>query len=337
MLRSISEAPLRTLRPFFIVLVCSWTALFVTALVYSSEHPHSYWIMAAALPAFAVEIFFYLAAVFAETRVWFGNIRSRLLQATILWLSALLPFLIFSLGTHTFQRNAFLLLGLLFGVLAYWHVLLPRRPAFDVGFLVVAAAPLILRVFPRIYLSPDEHLRGMDILGHLTWIRLGIAALLILREWYPGSFGFWPRAYEWKVGAIYYLIVVIPICVLGIELGVVEFAPLHDAWWRVAGMTLGYFFGALWVIALSEELFFRGFIERALLDAWRSPVLAIVISAVLFGSMHLWFRRFPNWNQALLASVLGLGCGTAYARTGSVRSSMVTHAFVVTTWRVLFR
>ena len=66
------------------MLVCSWTALFVTALVYSSEHPHSYWIMAAALPAFAVEIFFYLAAVFAETRVWFSNIKSRLLQATIL-------------------------------------------------------------------------------------------------------------------------------------------------------------------------------------------------------------------------------------------------------------
>lgn len=161
--------------------------------------------------------------------------------------------------------------------------------------------------------------------------------MLILREWQPGNFGFWPRAHEWKVGFIYYLIVVIPIGLLGIELGVVEFAPLHDAWWRVAGITLRYFFGALWVIALSEELFFRGFIERALLDTWRSPVVAILISAVLFGGMHLWFRRFPNWNQAMLASILGLGCGVAYARTGSVRSSMVTHAFVVTTWRVLFR
>jgi membrane protease YdiL (CAAX protease family) len=328
---------LRAMRPFFIMLVCSWTALFVTALFYSSKHPHSYWIMAVALPAFWVEIFFYLASVFEETRTWFGRINSRALQATILWVSALLPFLIFSVGTGTFHWNAFFLLALLCGVLAYWHVLLPRRPAFDAGFLVVAAAPVILRVFPRIYRSPDEHIRGLDILGHLMWIRLGIAALLILREWHPGGFGFWPRAHEWKVGILYYLFVVVPICVLAMELGVVEFAPLHDAWWRVAGMTLGYFFGALWVIALGEELFFRGVIERALLEAWRSPVLAVLISAVLFGSVHLWFQRFPNWDRALLASVLGLGCGVAYARTGSVRSSMVTHAFVVTTWRVLFR
>src|SRR5690349_17435488 len=328
---------LRTMRPFFIMLVCSWTALFVTALFYSSKHPHSYWIMSVALPAPLVEIFFYLASVFEQPRVWFGRINSRVLQATMLWLSALLPFLMFSLGRGTFERNAFFLLALLCGVLAYWYVLLPRRPAFDAGFLVVAAAPVILRVFPRIYRSPDEDIRGVEVLGHLTWIRLGIAALLILREWHPGGFGFWPRAHEWKVGFLYYLLLVVPICVLALELGVVEFAPLHDSWWRVAGMTLGYFFGALWVIALGEELFFRGVIERALLETWRSPVLAIVISAVLFGSVHLWFRQFPNWDRALLASVLGLGCGVAYARTGSVRSSMVTHAFVVTTWRVLFR
>jgi len=293
--------------------------------------------MAVALPAFSVESFFYLGSVFEETRTWFGRINSRWVQATILWLSALLPFLFFSLGTRTFERDAFLLLALLCGVFAYWHVLLPRRVAFDTGFLVVAAAPVLLRVFPRIYRSPDDYLRGVDILGHLMWIRLGIAALLILRDWHPGAFGFWPRVHEWKVGVIYYLLILVPICVLGIELRVIEFAPLHNDWWRVAGLTLGYFFAALWVIALGEELFFRGVIERALLDVWRSPVPAILISALLFGSVHLWFRRFPNWDQALLAAVLGLGCGVAYARTGSVRSSMVTHAFVVTTWRVLFR
>ncbi len=324
------------MRPFFVTLACSWAALLVTALFYSSEHQHSHWIMTAALPAFAVEIFFYLASVFEQTRVWFGRMGSRLLQATILWASALLPYLIFSLATHTFQRNAWLLLALLCGILAYWPVLLPRRPAFDIGFLVIAAAPVILGVFARIYRSPDEHIH-IEVLGHLTWIRLGIASLLIFREWHPGAFGFWPRVQEWKTGLLYYLLVLVPLCVLGLELRAVRFAPLHGAWWRVAGIAMGTFFGALWVIALGEEIFFRGVIQRALLNVWRSPIVAIVVSAILFGSAHMWFRHFPNWNHALLATVLGLGCGMAYAHNGSVRSSMVTHAFVVTTWRVLFR
>ena len=139
------------------------------------------------------------------------------------------------------------------------------------------------------------------------------------------------------MGLISYLVILVPICALGLEVGAVQFEPRHGVWWRVAGTMVAYFFGALWVIALGEELFFRGVVERALLDRWSSPAMAILISAILFGGAHLWFRRFPNWQQALLATVLGLGCGAAYARSGSVRSSMVTHACVVTTWRMLFR
>lgn len=327
---------LRTVRPFFIAVVCSWIALLVTALYYSGQHPHSHWIMSAALPAFSLEIFFYLASVFEQTRVWFTKIASRVSQATILWLSALAPYVIFSIAAGTFHANAFCLLAVLSGVLAYWYILLPWRPAFDAGFLIIAAAPVILRVFPRIYYSPDGQLR-VDVLGHLMWIRLGIAALLVLRSWHPGAFGLWPTNREWRIGLMYYLLVLAPLCVLGIEIRVVEFAPLHAAWWQVIIITIGTFLGILWVVALGEELLFRGVVERALLDKWRSPILAILISAVLFGAAHLGFQRFPNWDQALLATVLGLACGLAYARTGSVRSSMVTHACVVTTWRVLFR
>ncbi|MBV9268842.1 MAG: CPBP family intramembrane metalloprotease [Acidobacteriaceae bacterium] len=323
------------MRPFFIALMCSWTALFVIALTYSNQHPHSHWIMRAALPALLVEVVFYLASVFKETRAWFGQIGTRGLEAAVMWVSALTPYLIFSFATETFALNAFVLLGVLFGILAFWYVLLPRRPAFDGGFLVLAAAPVLLHVFPRIYRSPDGHTRT-DALGHLAWIRLGIAALLILRQWQPGAFGFWPRAAEWRVGLIYYLIILIPIVLLGLELRAVEFTPPHGAWWRIAGVSLAYFFGALWVIALGEELFFRGVVEKALLAQWRAPFMAVLVSAILFGAVHLWFRRFPNWSHALLAGILGIGCGLAYARTRSVRASMVTHACVVATWRIFF-
>src|SRR5205823_5810186 len=142
---------------------------------------------------------------------------------------------------------------------------------------------------------------------------------------------------EWKTGLLYYAFALVRIALLALALHDVRFAPLEGAWWQIAGIALGTFFAILWVVALGEELLFRGVIERALLNGWDSRVLAVGVSAVLFGIVHLWFREFPNWRHALVATLLGIACGVAYLRTGSVRAPMVTHAFVVATWRVFFK
>jgi membrane protease YdiL (CAAX protease family) len=283
----------------------------------------------------AVETVCYLASVFLQTRNWITRFRPAGAQAAIVWLSAILPYLIFSLSAGTFHRNAFYLLVGLTAIFSFWHVVLPRRPAYDFGFLVIAAMPFISRVFSRIYLSPGEHIRA-DILGHLMWIRVGIVALLVFREWNPGSFSLWPRAREWRSGAIYYCAAVIPLVALALAAHDVRWAPLAGEWWRVSGMAIGTFFGFLWVTALAEELFFRGVIARALLDHVPSQALAIVLSAAIYGAAHLWFRGFPDWRRALVTTLLGIFCGFAYARTGSVRVSMVTHTLIVTTWRLFF-
>ena len=34
--------------------------------------------------------------------------------------------------------------------MSFWYVVLPHRIAYDVGFLVIAAAPLVLQVFRRL-------------------------------------------------------------------------------------------------------------------------------------------------------------------------------------------
>lgn len=326
----------RTMRPYFLALLCSWIALFVVALYLSKQHPQSHWVLTAALPAFLLEAVFYLASMFEQTRIWFSRIDSKRSQAAMLWISAVLPYIVFSFASGTFERNAFYLLALLCGVLSFWYAQAPRRIAYDIGFLVIAAAPVIERVFGRIYQSPDGLLR-IDILGHLMWIRLGVMALLVLREWDPGPFSFWPRSSEWRIGLLWYAAVLVPIVLVALAVHDVRFAPLHDSWWRVALIAAGTFFGILWVVALAEELFFRGVIERALYDTWQSPVLAVLISALVFGLAHLSFHQFPDWRRALVATVLGLACGIAYLQTGSVRAPMVTHAFVVATWRVFFK
>jgi membrane protease YdiL (CAAX protease family) len=40
--------------------------------------------------------------------------------------------------------------------------------------------------------------------------------------------------------------------------------------------------------------------------------------------------------MAAVSAVAGCFYGMAYRKTGSIRSSMVTHALVVTVWRTLF-
>ena len=351
------------------MLACIWAALPAAAFFYSKQFPESPWITNALLPALALEAGCYLATLFGQTRNWFAAFRPAKRQAAILWLSALIPYLIFSLSAGTFQRNAFYLLVGLTAVFSFWHAVLPTsakgtaarrqtvpelasalggapdnvpvlrgffKSAYDCGFLAIAAAPIVTRVFSRIYISPDRHVRA-DILGQLMWIRLGIAALLILREWDPGAFGLWPTRREWRSGLTYYCAAVIPVVLLALGLHDVRWEPLAGEWWRVAGIGVGTFFGFLWVKALSEELFFRGVIARALLDRLPSQALAMVLSAIVYGSAHLWFRGFPDWRRAIVAGLLGIFCGLAYAQTRSVKVPMITHTLVVTTWRLLFK
>ena len=292
--------------------------------------------MSAALPAFLLETIFYLGAMFQQTRALLARIPSPAQQGALLWISALAPYLVFSLAAGSLERSAFYLLSALCALLAFWYVLAPRRAAYDLGFLIIAAAPVVERVFPRIYRAPDDHLR-IDVLGHLMWIRLGVLALLVLREWDPGPFSPWPTRTEWKIGLLYYLAVLAPLVLVALGIHELRFAVPHDIWWKGFAMGLATFFAALWVIALGEELFFRGVVERALYDTWGSPLMAVLLSALIFGAAHLWFHHFPDWRRAALTVILGIGCGLAYLQTGTVRASMVTHACVVATWRLFFR
>jgi membrane protease YdiL (CAAX protease family) len=228
--------------------------------------------------------------------------------------------------------RAFGLLLALVGIFAFWYTLVPRRPVYDAGFLVIAAAPVIERVFGRIYHSPDPHLH-LEILGHLMWIRVGLMALLVLRDWDAGPVSFWPKGREWRIGLIWFAIGVLPLSLVAGAVRDLQFT-MPQASWRLAAIAVGTFCGGMWVIALSEELFFRGFVERALLDR---PVVAIAASAVLFGLVHLWYGHFPNVSRATTAIALGGFCGLAYWHARSIRASMVTHACAIVTMRVLFK
>jgi membrane protease YdiL (CAAX protease family) len=220
-------------------------------------------------------------------------------------------------------------------IAAFWYVCVPRGLPWDLLFLAFMAAVYLNRPFDRIYGHAAPHV-ALGILGQLMWIRVGLIAVLSLRALEDSRFGFVPSRQEWLVGIQHYLYF-LPV---GAALGYWErFARFHlqpMEWWKFPLVLVGTFAGILWVVALAEEFFFRAFLQQVLARRLHSETFGLLVASVLFGLAHLPFRKFPNWRVAIIAGVLGLFCGLALIKARSVRASMVTHALVVTTWRMFF-
>lgn len=325
-----------SLRPFFSMLLIFWSVLLIAAAVYSHRRAIPYAVTLVVLPAFLVEASLYLASGLASTRKRFERSAPKLILALTLTASAVLPFCVYTVAIGQFRWQSLELLTVLATIASFWYVILPHKRPIDILYLVFMAGVVMSKVFVSIYPTPIKGLH-LEILGQVMWIRLGIVTLLSFRRAKGPNFAFLPRLLDWKIGILHFL-AFIPIGVaLAIVLRFARYQPPAMVWWETAGFALLVFFGILWIQALGEEFFFRGVLQHTIAQWRHSEWVAIVITAICFGLAHLWFRRFPNWRFALLACIAGLFYGHAYARAGSVRASMVTHALVVTAWRVWFR
>jgi uncharacterized protein len=92
----------------------------------------------------------------------------------------------------------------------------------------------------------------------------------------------------------------------------------------------------LFFVCLSEEAFFRAFIQRELSTALRSTragnVIAIAVSAGLFGLAHFG----GGVSYVVLATAAGLGYAIVYQRTRSIEMSMLAHFALNTVHFLLF-
>jgi membrane protease YdiL (CAAX protease family) len=209
---------------------------------------------------------------------------------------------------------------------AWWFRFCGKSRWAEAGFLLLAAAVILSKFMPQIYPRADE--MRMDFLGQLVWIR--VTLITLLRETQPEGvgFGFWPSCREWKIGAAAWAALLPVAGLLAWATGFARFTWPEWAWWETLARAVGTFFGILWVVALSEEFFFRGILQRR---------IGILAASVLFGLVHLGFRQFPNWGMVAFAAIAGVFYGLAYERARSIRASMVAHALTVVTWKMLFR
>ncbi len=91
------------------------------------------------------------------------------------------------------------------------------------------------------------------------------------------------------------------------------------------------------LIALPEEILFRGVIQRYLERVLRWAQLpTLILSSVIFGASHL--NNPPNVGYYfILATIAGFFYGRTYLRTGKIVPAAIVHLLVDWIWVVLFK
>jgi membrane protease YdiL (CAAX protease family) len=311
-----------------------WVACTIAAYLYSLQRGIPLATAAAAFPAFLLEATLFLSLGSEQVRARLEKLQPWV-TALLLTVAAVVPYCVASLALRSFDPRALGWLALLAAAASFWFVGLPHKAPAEILFLVFVGVVAFSKFLQMQYADPDPKL-PLGALGQLMWIRTNAFVLLCVRR-VPGvGFGFWPEARHWKIGALYFL-AFLPVAALAVWGTGFGFPHLPAAGWeRVPALAVGTFFGILWVVALGEEFFFRGLLQQWI-GAWLGGEwIGLAVASLLFGAVHLWFRRFPEWRLAVLAAVAGVFYGLAFRHARSIRASMVTHALTVTTWRVFF-
>lgn len=120
---------------------------------------------------------------------------------------------------------------------------------------------------------------------------------------------------------------------LGLSLG---FLHVHGVWPGVAPIAGAWVF-TFFLIAVPEEIFFRGWLQN-LLEKRMGRHGALFVTACLFGLAHFNKRAaYFNWRYVLLAALAGIFYGRAWRVERRVGASAVTHATVDAIWSLWLR
>jgi membrane protease YdiL (CAAX protease family) len=316
----------KTLGSFRAAVPIGWVALGVAGVLYARLKGIPSWAAGPVLAAFLVEYPFYLVPAFP-------SLRERLAGARLpgfLLASTVLPYLVCCCGAVQFQWIGLVRLAALSLALGLWYVVLPASAPTDIAFLALIACVMLGKYFDPVYPKPYH---GVDAtyVGKLALIQMTVMTLTLERRIHETGYGFLPKWNEWRIGALHYLYFVPIGLPLALGIKAVRFATPAPLW-----VVAGTFLGMLWVVALFEEFVFRGVLQQWIEEWTWSRTATLLTTSLLFGLAHLWFRSFPNWRWAAVATVLGWFCGHARNEAGNIRAGVVTHVLVVTTWRAFF-
>ena len=165
-------------------------------------------------------------------------------------------------------------------------------------------------------------------------IRVMAFSFAAIRGNVDADYRFLPTSREWTAGLRWFAM---SLPVTGAAYWALGLMKLREHPLNIA-LVIGTFLGILWVTAISEEFIFRGLMQPWI-ERWTSrPVVALIVTSLLFGSVHLGFHGpFPNWRFSIAAAILGLFCGLARRQTGGIQAGMVAHALTVAVWKMFLQ
>jgi membrane protease YdiL (CAAX protease family) len=83
--------------------------------------------------------------------------------------------------------------------------------------------------------------------------------------------------------------------------------------------------GAVIGAPIVEELIFRVFLQGAMIKWLKSPWLSIIVTSIIFASIHRLNATPVPWHALPVLFAVGLTCGVAYERTHRVGVPMTMH------------
>src|SRR6266851_5207319 len=143
-------------RNFLAAAVAGWVLLLAAGVYYARLKHIPFALAAPLLAAFLVEYPFYLIPGFAGLREWLADRVPPRALALGFTISALAPYLLYSLATGEFRIVAASRLAALVLALSFWYIIREPSPSADLALLALVAAAMALRFFKQIYTSPVQ-------------------------------------------------------------------------------------------------------------------------------------------------------------------------------------
>ena len=103
--------------------------------------------------------------------------------------------------------------------------------------------------------------------------------------------------------------------------------PVSD--WMMKTYETAQYLPLLWVAIvvaapLIEELFFRGFLFEGLRESWMGPVGAVLVTSIIWASIHVQYEVF----QMVMIGLLGVLLGVAKLKTRSLYITLAIHSIL---------
>jgi membrane protease YdiL (CAAX protease family) len=196
---------------------------------------------------------------------------------------------------------------------------------------VIVLAILGLTVNQRWLGSAWAH-PGLGGLAKLLVTDIGLYLYLVVRELDGIGYEFTPRLDDVKVGLREWAYFAPIAIVLGLALGFLHFHAQWPSTWAIpAGWLLTFV-----LVAVPEELFFRGLMQN-LLEKRFGPRTALIVASIIFGLSHYNKRALFNWRYVLLATIAGIFYGRAWRYRRRIFTSSITHTTIDVLWSTWFR